>query len=72
MMFDENEVNEEGKPEDQNESSGDNLSQEFNDIMNEPIKQLEPSTAEKEDMQNFEQNAGNFDHCEFYLHKSYR
>lgn len=71
-MFDENGVKEEAKLDDHNESSDDNLSQEFNEIVGEAVKAPEPSTAEKEDMNNFEYNAGNFDHCKFYLLKPYR
>ena len=56
MMFQQDTV----KDEDQNESSG-NLSQEVDDVLQEPIAHLEPSQAEPDDMENFNEKAGNFD-----------
>jgi hypothetical protein len=62
-MFDENRLEDEQKNEDQNESSDGNLSEEFNEVLDQPIAKLEASTAEKEDM-NFDE--GRFDFLNFY------
>ncbi len=49
------------KDDDQKSSSSDNLSQEMDDVLDEPIAQVEPSTAEKVDMENLEVDGGNLD-----------
>jgi hypothetical protein len=55
MMFEA----ENAKDDDQNESSG-NLSQEFENVLQDPISEAPASNAEPDDMQNFEQKSGNF------------
>lgn len=44
-----------------NESSDENLSQEVDDVLDQPIGTIEPSTAEKEDMNNLEVVGGNLE-----------
>lgn len=55
MMFQQDTV----KEDDQNESSG-NLSQEVDKVLQEPIAHVEPSKAEPDDMENFNEKTGNF------------
>lgn len=47
------------KDDDQNESSG-NLSQEFENVLQQPISEAPASNAEPDDMKNFEHKSGNF------------
>jgi hypothetical protein len=62
-MFDENRLEDEEKNEDQHESSDGNSSEEFNQVLDQPIAKLELSTAGKEDM-NFDE--GRFNLLDFY------
>lgn len=44
-----------------NDDSAENLSQEVDDVLDEPIASVEPSTAEKVDMENLEVKGGNLE-----------
>eukprot|EP00344_Euplotes_crassus_P011608 CAMPEP_0197005584 /NCGR_PEP_ID=MMETSP1380-20130617/30092_1 /TAXON_ID=5936 /ORGANISM="Euplotes crassus, Strain CT5" /LENGTH=402 /DNA_ID=CAMNT_0042424773 /DNA_START=9 /DNA_END=1217 /DNA_ORIENTATION=+ len=47
------------KDDDQKSNSSSDLSEEVDDVLGEPIPEVQPSTAEKEDMNNFEVDGGN-------------
>lgn len=56
------------KDEEHNESSG-NLSQEFDEVLKQPFSEVEPSKAEPDDMEDFEDKGGNFQDGRSYVNK---
>jgi len=51
----------EDRDEEKSNSSDENLSEEVDNVLDEPIAKIEPSTAEKEDMENLELKGGNLE-----------
>lgn len=47
------------KDDDQKSNSSSDLSEEVDDVLGDPIPEVQPSTAEKEDMNDFQVDGGN-------------